>query len=78
MKNLKPGDQIWIIGFEVEDEFYMVSRQTVIGFLEDENKVECEDDFNTFHVAFDDIYPSKAEAINAMISRLTRLRDELV
>jgi len=73
MKDLKPGDQIWIIGFEVEDDYYLLSRQTVIGFIDD--KVECEDEFNTFHVAYDDIYPNKKEALNAMIERLTKMRD---
>lgn len=73
MTDLKPGDQIWIISFEVEEDFYLLSRQTVTGFLDD--KVECEDDFNTFHVAYDDIYKIKSEALNAMIARLTLMRD---
>lgn len=76
MHDLEIGDQIWIISFEVQDEFYLLSRQTVTDFLDD--KVECEDDFNTFHVAYEDIYLSKQEALDAMISRLTQLRLETV
>lgn len=72
MSDFKVDDLIWIISFEVEDEFYLVSKQIITAILED--GVECEDDFNTFHVAFEDIYRTKAEALDAMISRLQQLR----
>lgn len=69
--NLKIGDEVWIISFEAENDFYLLSRQTITDFVEDE--VECEDDFNTFRVAYDDIYQTKAEALTAMIERLQQL-----
>lgn len=72
MAHFKIGDQIWIISFETEEEFYLLSRQTVTELLED--GVECEDEFNTFHVSYEDIYNSKAEAVDAMIQRLQQLR----
>jgi len=71
MMDFKIGDEIWMISFELEDDFYLLSRQIISGFLED--KVECEDEFNTFHVAAEDIYRTKAEAVTAMIERLKRL-----
>lgn len=71
MAHFKIGDQIWIISFETEDDFYLLSRQTVTELLED--GVECEDEFNTFHVSYDDIYNNKAEAVTAMIHRLQLL-----
>ena len=74
MTDLKIGEQIWIISFEVEDEFYLVSRQTIVELFED--SVECEDEFNTFHVSHEDIYQSKPEALDAMIERLKHLRSE--
>ena len=74
MNHFKLGDQIWIISFEVEDDFYLLSKQTITELLED--KVECEDDFNTFHVSYEDIYNTKLNAIDAMIERLKRLRQE--
>ncbi len=76
MIDYKIGDEVWIISFEIEDEFYMVSRQTIIGFLDDH--VECEDEFNTFHVDYEDIYRNKSDALTAMIERLQNLRDKLV
>ncbi|KTD60941.1 hypothetical protein [Legionella shakespearei] len=74
MVHFKIGDQIWIISFETEEEFYLLSRQTVTELLED--GVECEDEFNTFHVSYEDIYNTKAEAVNAMIQRLNMLRED--
>ncbi|MCL5272054.1 MAG: hypothetical protein M1486_01820 [Gammaproteobacteria bacterium] len=74
MTQFKIGDQIWIISFETADEFYLLSRQTITELLED--GVECEDDFNTFHVSYEDIYNTKSEALDAMILRLQLLRDE--
>lgn len=73
MTDFKIGDQVWIISFEADDEFYLLSRQTITDLLED--KIECEDDFNTFHVAPEDIYRTKSEAVNEMINRLKKLRD---
>jgi hypothetical protein len=73
MAHFKIGEQIWIISFETEEEFYLLSRQTVTELLED--GVECEDEFNTFHVSYEDIYSSKAEAVDAMIQRLQQLRN---
>jgi|GEM_PF-3338352 len=76
MTELKIGDQIWIISFEEADEFYLVTQQTITGFLDDDT-VECEDDYNTFHVAYEDIYQDKNQALEAMINRLTKLHNEL-
>ena len=76
MSNFLLGEQVWIISFETEDEFFLVSKQTITDFLEDQ-VVECEDDFNTFHVSYDDIYKTKAEALDEMIKRLTDLRNNL-
>lgn len=73
MNEFKIGDQVWIISFEVEDEFFLLSKQTITDVLED--KIECEDDFNTFHVAPEDIYSTKTEAVDEMINRLQKLRD---
>lgn len=74
MTDLKIGDEVWIISFEVENDFYLLSRQTITDLVEDQ--VECEDDFNTFHVSYDDIYRSKSEALSVMIERLRHLREE--
>lgn len=73
MSDFQLGDLVWIINFEKEDDFYLLSKQTITDFLED--KVECEDDFNTFHVAYDDIYRTKNEAIDEMIQRLSQLKE---
>jgi hypothetical protein len=73
MNNFELGDQVWIISFEEADDFYLLSKQTITELLED--KVECEDDFNTFHVAYEDIYRKKSEAIDVMIEKLTRMRN---
>lgn len=74
MNDLQLGDQVWILNIELEDDFYLLAKQTVTEILED--GVECEDDFNTFHVAYDDIFRKKAEALDAMIERLNTLRRE--
>jgi hypothetical protein len=74
MNDYELGDQVWIISFEVEDDFYLLSKQTITELLED--KVECEDDFNTFHVSYDDIYRKKSDALDVMIQRLTEMRNE--
>jgi len=74
MAEYKIGDEIWIISFEIEDDFYLLSRQTVVEVLED--NVECEDDFNTFHVSFEDIYKTKADALKVMISKLQTMQKE--
>ncbi len=74
MNQYNIGDQVWIISFEVEDDFYLLSKQTITDVLEDQ--VECEDEFNTFHVSYEDIYKSKSEALEVMIERLTQLRRE--
>lgn len=75
MTDLQPGDQVWIINFEMEDDFYLLSKQTVIELLED--KVECEDDFNTFHVDYADIYKKKSDALDVMIQKLQSMRNEI-
>ena len=74
MNQYNIGDQVWIISFEVEDDFYLLSKQTITDVLE--AQVECEDEFNTFHVSYEDIYTSKPEALEVMIERLTQLRRE--
>ena len=74
MYDYELGDQVWIISFEIEDDFYLLSKQTITELWED--KAECEDDFNTFHVAYEDIYRKKSEALDAMISKLTQMRQE--
>ncbi len=74
MHNFLLGEQFWIINIEPEDVFYLLAKQTITGFMEEENKVECEDDFNTFHVDYADIYKSKSEALEAMISKLNAMR----
>lgn len=73
MTDLKIGEEVWIISFEVENDFYLLSKQVITELLEDQ--IECEDEFNTFHVSYDDIYRSKVDAFNAMIERLTQVRD---
>lgn len=75
MTDLKIGDQIWMISFEVENDFYLVARQTITELAEEH--VECEDEFNTFHVAYDDVYKTEIEALSVMIDRLQNLRKEL-
>lgn len=70
--DIKVGDEIWIISFEVENDFYLVSKQTVVDVSDEQ--IECEDDFNTFVVSYDDIYQTKSEALQAMIQRLTELQ----
>jgi hypothetical protein len=74
MANFQLGDLVWIISFDKEDEFFLLSKQTITEFLD--GKVECEDDFNTFHVDYEDIFRVKDEAINEMIARLNLLRDQ--
>lgn len=73
MADYQLGDLVWIISFEEADDFYLLSKQTITDFLD--GQVECEDDFNTFHVSYEDIYRDKEEAINEMIRRLNTLRD---
>lgn len=75
MTDFNLGDQVWIISFEVEDDFYLLSKQTITELLD--GKVECEDDFNTFHVSYEDIYRKKADALDAMIGKLQSMRNEL-
>ena len=72
MADFQLGDLVWIISFDETDEFYLLSKQTITEFLED-NQVECEDDFNTFHVGHEDIYRNKKEAIDEMKRRLDLL-----
>lgn len=74
MADYKVGDEVWIISFEIEDDFYLLSRQTITEVLEE--NVECEDEFNTFHVSFEDIYQTKAEALKVMIDKLKLLQKE--
>ena len=71
MDNLNIGDEVWIISFEQENDFYLISKQIITDLLEDQ--VECEDEFNTFHVAYEDIYMSREEAVQEMILRLQQL-----
>jgi hypothetical protein len=73
MADFQLGDLVWIISFEEAEEFFLLSKQTITDLLE--GQVECEDDFNTFHVSYDDIYRNKEDAINEMIRRLNNLRD---
>lgn len=73
MTNFQLGEQVWIISFDVEEEFFLLSKQTITDFLD--GQVECEDDFNTFHVAIEDIYKSKTDAIDSMVERLSALRN---
>jgi hypothetical protein len=72
--DVKIGDEIWIISFEIENDFYLVSKQTIVEITEEQ--VECEDDFNTFVVSYKDIYKTKSEALSAMIDRLVQLQAE--
>lgn len=74
MMDFKLGEEVWIISFEVENDFYLLAKQTITELLEEH--VECEDEFNTFHVAYEDIYRDKTAALNAMIERLCHLREE--
>jgi hypothetical protein len=73
MADFQLGDLVWIISFEEAEEFFLLSKQTITDLLE--GQVECEDDFNTFHVSYEDIYRNKEDAINEMIRRLNSLRD---
>jgi hypothetical protein len=72
MNDLKIGDQIWIISFEIENDFYLLAKQTIVELTEEH--IECEDEFNTFHVSYDDVYKTESEAIAVMIERLNDLR----
>jgi len=72
MADFQLGDLVWIISFDDQDEFYLLSKQTITEFLDDKT-VECEDDFNTFHVGHEDIYRNKEDAVNEMMRRLTLL-----
>ena len=72
MNDLKIGDEIWIISFEIENDFYLIAKQTITELAEEH--IECEDEFNTFHVSYEDVYRSEKEAITAMIERLQDLR----
>jgi len=72
MADFQLGDLVWIISFDEAEDFYLLSKQTIIDFLD--GKVECEDDFNTFHVSYEDIYRDKEEAIDEMVRRLNKLR----
>ena len=74
MSDFQLGDLVWIISFEEEEEYFLLAKQTITELLD--GKVECEDDFNTFHVAYEDIYRSKDDALNEMIKRLSQLRDK--
>ncbi|MGC1182476.1 hypothetical protein [Legionella sp.] len=76
MTNFKIGDEVWIISFEVENDFYLLSRQIITELLEDQ--VECEDEFNTFHVSYDDVYHTKSEALDVIIEKLQHLREDLI
>ncbi len=71
--DFKIGDEVWIINFEIDNNFYLLSKQTITDMLEDQ--VECEDDFNTFHVSYEDVYHSRDEALSVMIDKLRRLRE---
>lgn len=73
MADFQLGDLVWIISFDDADDFYLLSQQTITDLLD--GQVECEDDFNTFHVSYEDIYRDKNEAIDEMIRRLNQLRD---
>lgn len=72
MNNFKIDDEVWIISFETEADFYLLSKQIIVA-LEEEHAV-CEDDFNTFHVDYDDIYLDKKEALSIMIEKLKNLK----
>ncbi len=75
MTDLKIGEEVWIISFEVENDFYLLSKQTITELMEEH--VECEDDFNTFHVAYEDVYKTELEALTVMIDRLQQLRKDM-
>lgn len=75
MSNFQLGEQVWMINIEIEDDYFLLSKQTITELADDH--VECEDDFNAFHVAYEDIFRSKSEAFDAMIERLTTLRNEM-
>lgn len=75
MTDLKIGEEVWIISFEVENDFYLLSKQTITELMEE--NVECEDDFNTFHVAYEDVYKTELEALTIMIDRLQQLRKDI-
>ncbi len=70
MRDFQLGELVWIISFE--EDFYLLSRQTIVEMFDDH--VECEDDYNTFHVAYDDIFINKSEALKEMIFRLTQMQ----
>lgn len=75
MTDLQIGEQIWMISFEVENDFFLLSKQTIVE-LSDEH-IECEDEFNTFHVAYEDAYKTQVEALDVMIEKLQQLRQSL-
>ena len=75
MTDLQLGEQIWIISFEVENDFFLLSKQTIVELSEEH--IECEDEFNTFHVAYEDAYKTQAEALDVMIEKLQQLRQSM-
>lgn len=75
MTDFKIDDYVWIISFELDNDFYLLSRQQITALLDD--NLECEDDFNTFHVDYKDVYKTKAEALDAMIAKLNDMRNQL-
>lgn len=75
MNDLKIDEEVWIISFEIENDFYLLSKQIIVELLEEH--VLCEDEFNTFHVAYEDVYKTESEAVTVMIHRLQQLHQEL-
>lgn len=73
MTDFQLGEQVWIICFDIEDDFFLLSKQTITDIMEDQ--LECEDDFNTFHVDRQDVYRNKTEAFDSMMERLNQIRN---
>lgn len=73
MTEFQLGEQVWIICFDIEDDFFLLSKQTITDIMEDQ--LECEDDFNTFHVDRTDVYRNKTEAFDSMMERLNQVRN---
>lgn len=73
MTEFQLGEQVWIICFDIEDDFFLLSKQTITDIMEDQ--LECEDDFNTFHVDRKDVYRNKTEAFDSMMERLNQIRN---
>lgn len=74
MHPFKIEDEVWMISFETENDFYLLAKQVIVELHED--YAVCEDDFNTFHAAYSDLFYSRSEALNVMLDKLHQLKNK--